>query len=39
MNYLIDTNVISKLVKPLPNKAVLQWIEGIDDEKLYPQCL
>ena len=35
MNYLLDTNVISELVKPIPNEAVLKWIDAINDEKLY----
>ena len=35
MNYLLDTNVISELVKPMPNETVLNWIDGINEEKLY----
>ena len=35
MNYLLDTNVISELVKSVPNQLVLNWINAIDDEKLY----
>lgn len=35
MKYLLDTNVISELVKPIPNQTVLKWINSINDEKLY----
>ncbi|MDP1602135.1 MAG: type II toxin-antitoxin system VapC family toxin [Legionella sp.] len=35
MSYLLDTNVISELVKSVPNEYVLKWINAIDDEKLY----
>jgi predicted nucleic acid-binding protein len=35
MNYLLDTNVISELVKPSPNKAVLKWIDTVDSRNLY----
>jgi predicted nucleic acid-binding protein len=35
MSYLLDTNVISELVKQIPNPTVLNWIDSIDNEKLY----
>ena len=35
MNYLLDTNVISELVKPTPNESLLKWIDGIPSENLY----
>ena len=35
MSYLLDTNVISELVKPTPNESLLKWLEGINSEKLY----
>lgn len=35
MNYLLDTNIISELVKQVPNEAVVKWIDGIHSEKLY----
>ncbi|WP_394836855.1 PIN domain-containing protein [Pendulispora rubella] len=28
MSYLVDTKVISELVRPAPNPHVLQWFEG-----------
>jgi predicted nucleic acid-binding protein len=35
MSYLIDTNVISELIKPRPNKAVLEWFTAIPEDSLY----
>lgn len=34
MSYLLDTNVISELVRPEPAKAVLAWFENIPSEAL-----
>lgn len=35
MNYILDTCVISELVKPLPNENVLEWIEKQSEDNLY----
>lgn len=35
MSYLLDTNVISELVKQTPNPIVLNWMDSIDNEKFY----
>ncbi|MBA2650173.1 MAG: PIN domain-containing protein [Legionella sp.] len=35
MNYLLDTNVISELVKPTPKDSLLHWVDGIPSENLY----
>ena len=35
MSYLLDTNIISELVKQIPNQAVLKWVDSIDNEDLY----
>jgi predicted nucleic acid-binding protein len=35
MSYLLDTNVISELVKQTPVQTVLSWVDAIDNEKLY----
>ena len=35
MNYLLDTCVISELVKPLPNRAVVGWISQTPSEELF----
>jgi predicted nucleic acid-binding protein len=35
MNYLLDTCVISELVKPRPNKKVLTWISSCREHSLF----
>ena len=35
MRYLLDTCVISELVSKKPETAVIDWIDGIDDEYFY----
>ncbi len=35
MNYLLDTCVISELVAKRPEEAVVQWIDGRDENSLY----
>lgn len=39
MSYLLDTNVISELVRPKPAKAVLTWFENIPSEALHISVL
>ncbi|MBF0431311.1 MAG: type II toxin-antitoxin system VapC family toxin [Fibrobacteria bacterium] len=39
MNFLLDTCVISELIKPSPHKNVVQWISGIDEEHLFLSVL
>lgn len=39
MNYLIDTNVISELVKSRPDRFVTAWFATIPDENLYLSVL
>ena len=39
MSYLIDTNVISELVRPKPDPAVLDWFASIPDEALFLSAL
>lgn len=39
MSYLLDTNVISELVRPKPTKAVLAWFENIPSEALHISVL
>lgn len=34
MNYLLDTNVISELVRAKPSLKVLNWVDKIPDEAL-----
>lgn len=35
MKYLLDTCIISELVKPTPNKQVLDWLDKIPSEALF----
>jgi predicted nucleic acid-binding protein len=35
MKFLLDTCVISELMAKRPNQAVIQWIESIDEDRLY----
>ena len=39
MKYLLDTCVISELVKNKPEKKVVRWVEGCDEELLYLSVL
>ena len=33
--FLLDTNIISELVKPKPEANVTEWVENIDESLLY----
>lgn len=37
--FLLDTNVISELVKPKPNPRVSRWVRGTDEGLLYLSAL
>ena len=39
MSYLIDTNVLSELVRPQPSSAVVAWFEDVGDEALHISVL
>jgi len=39
LKYLLDTCVISELIKPQPNKNVIEWIQQQDEENLYLSVL
>lgn len=39
MSYLLDTNVISELVRPRPSRAVQRWIEAVPDTALHLSVL
>ena len=39
MSYLIDTNVVSELVRPQPHTAVLDWFAATPDDALYLSAL
>jgi len=35
MRYLLDTNIISNVVKPRPSQSLLTWMAAQQDEELY----
>jgi predicted nucleic acid-binding protein len=37
--FLLDTNVLSELVKPVPNPKVSRWIDSADERLLYVSVL
>lgn len=39
MSYLLDTNVLSELVKAKPDKQVLEWFAPLPNESLYISVL
>ena len=39
MKYLLDTCVISELIKPEPNLSVIQWLNSINEEDIYLSVL
>lgn len=39
MSYLLDTNVISELIRPKPDKTVLAWFGNVPDDALYLSAL
>ncbi len=39
MKYLIDTCVLSELVKKSPNSEVIKWISDIDENKIFISVL
>ncbi len=39
MNYLLDTNIISELVKKEPNPGVVRWVDERDESTLFLSVL
>ena len=39
MTFLLDTCVISELVKPRPNENVVRWVDSVDERKLFLSVL
>ena len=35
MNYLLDTCVISEMVKPEPNRKVVEWVSSQEEDHLF----
>lgn len=39
MSYLLDTSVVSELIKPTPHSGVLDWLKGCDEDELFLSVL
>ena len=39
MNYLLDTNIVSELVKPTPSPQVWTWVDSVPDWQLFISSL
>jgi hypothetical protein len=39
VTFLLDTCVISELVKPRPNENVVRWVDSVDERKLFLSVL
>jgi toxin FitB len=39
LSFLLDTSVISELVKPAPDERVIDWLNGTDEASLYLSVL
>jgi len=35
MSFLLDTCVVSELVASQPNPTVVQWVDGVDEDRLF----
>ena len=35
MRLLLDTNVLSEVTKPRPDEAVLEWLDGLDEDRAF----
>jgi toxin FitB len=33
--YLLDTNIVSNIIKPMPSHSLLTWMSEQDDESLF----
>ena len=39
MKYLLDTCVLSELIKPCPNPSVIEWVKNCDETSLFVSVL
>ncbi len=35
MRLLLDTNVLSEVTKPIPEARVLEWLDGLDEDRTF----
>ena len=39
MSFLLDTNIVSELIRPAPNRNVVTWIKSVDEALLFLSVL
>jgi predicted nucleic acid-binding protein len=39
VSYLVDTNVVSELIRPVPNERVVQWFAAVPNQALFMSVL
>ena len=35
MNLLLDTNVLSAVQRPMPDPKVLEWLDAVDEDRVF----
>lgn len=35
MTFLLDTNVVSEMVRPLPDAGVVEWLADVDEDRVF----
>jgi len=35
VNFLLDTNAVSEWVKPVPNPGLIQWMQSVDEDRVF----
>lgn len=35
MNFLLDTNILSEVRRPEPDRGVLDWLDRLDEDRVY----
>lgn len=35
MNFLLDTNVLSEPLRPEPDRLVIEWLDSVDEDRLF----
>ncbi|MDE1968555.1 MAG: type II toxin-antitoxin system VapC family toxin, partial [Alphaproteobacteria bacterium] len=35
MSFLLDTNAVSEWIKPQPNRGLIAWMEGVDEDRVF----
>jgi predicted nucleic acid-binding protein len=35
VSFLLDTNAVSEWIKPQPNRGLIAWMEGVDEDRVF----